>query len=1027
MNVINPDERSFEAIIEKALVGSSREERGNANVDAQSPNAAQFYWGLPHDMDKKLAIDTRRLWSFLKASQTDELVKFRGANMQTAIPFQIAKQIEAFGIVDVLRKGVDVENIHLSLFYPRPTKNDSAQSHSNYALNQFSVTRQQTFSLINAGWEIDMVIYVNGLPLFTIELKKQAKGQTARYDGQKQYSSKERNPKDPLLNFGRCLAHFTFDEEEAYFTTRLDGEKTYFMPFNRGLENGQGAGNPVNPNGFKTSYMWEYVFTKPILSDIIQNYVLFDYGEAKTGKKVPHILKNAKRLIFPRYHQLDVVTKLVEDVTTVGVGKTYLIQHSAGSGKSNSITWLAFRLIKECPASMDAIRAKAVDLPLYDSVIVVTDRRNLDRQIYNNIAAFGKSDKIIQHADSSNDLKKAIEKGVRIIITTIQKFPHISDAIGNVNDHNFAIIIDEAHSSQSGVAADEMNATTQKGEILDADQKGSDIDNLLLQMAKDRKMSTNCSYFAFTATPKKDTLVKFGWEDAEGHFHPFHLYSMKQAIEEGFILDVLVNYTTYKSYYELAKAIKDNPIYDKEKAQKLLKTAVERDPRTIREKAEIMLNHFDTYVYRTHKLKSKAKAMVLTQSIECAIKYYNALCEIKKEKKYPFGILIAFSGEQDYDGKTYSEAKMNGFPDSDTAEEFEKDENRILVVANKYLTGFDQPKLSTMYIDKKLEDVLAVQALSRLNRAANDLGKTSEDIFVLDFFNTKEQMQESFSPYYTCTLLDRVPDVNVLHQLKSTLLTMGVYDQEEVDDFIKHFIYDKDDKLLLPIIDKVANRFCNEIEWEENGKADFKMKCKSFVKTYSRMAAILDYENIEWEKLYWFLHYLIPYLIVPGPDDSDLRDLIKNVDLTTYGLRRTALKEKIELDSSTTVLESNDPKMPSVVTDNPEVDTLEKIVAEFNERWFQGWKTTPEDQKTKLVSIANAVIKDADYNKLIVGNPDPDTTAIALNDIITRIIRKQRTADMSLYKEYQQNQGFKDNFNILISRIIQDQVLREAI
>lgn len=1004
MNTTNINEQAFEAFIEKALVYSNG-----------------FYRGVPSDMDKKTAINTRSLWAFLNSSQKDELEKYKGADINTVVPRQIAKQIENFGIVDVLRRGVDIENIHLSLFYPRPSKNDSQLSHQKYALNQFTVTRQQTFSLINAGWEIDMVIFVNGLPIFTIELKCQTKGQTARKNGKEQYRSQERNPKDPLLNFGRCLAHFTFDEEEAFFTTRLTGKDTPFMPFNRGLENGQGAGNPVNPNGYKTSYMWERVFTKTVISDIIQNYALFDYGEAKSGKRVPHIMKNVKSLIFPRYHQLDVVDSLVADVTAKGVGKTYLIQHSAGSGKSNSITWLAFKLIKECPVSMDAVRAKAVDRPLYDSVIVVTDRRILDKQISDNIKAFGSSDKIIQHADSSSELKSAIENGKRIIITTIQKFPYISDTIGNVNDRNFAIIIDEAHSSQSGIAADEMNKVTQRAELLDQDQQGSDTDNFLLQLAKDRKMSLNCSYFAFTATPKKETLEKFGWKGADGKFHPFHLYSMKQAIEEGFILDVLVNYTTYKSYYELIKAIEANPEYDKEKAQKLLKTAVERDPRTIRAKAEVMLKHFDNNVFRTHRLRSKAKAMVLTQSIECAIKYYKALCQIKDEWKLPYGILIAFSGEQNFDGETLSEAKLNGFPDKDTPSEFNKDENRILVVANKYLTGFDQPKLCAMYIDKRLQDVLAVQALSRLNRSANDLGKTSEDIFVLDFFNTKEDMKKYFDPFFTATLLDHATDVNVLHQLRTTMLSIGVFDEDDIEEFIINFIYGRLAEMQT-VIDSVAQRFNHEIQWQENGKADFKIKCKQFVKIYSRMASIINYENVEWEKLFWFLRLLIPQLIVPGISDSDLHDLLKNVDLNTYGLRRTALQEKVILDASETVLDPDDPKMAGVRGLDPEIDTLEQIIKEFNERWFQGWKTTPDDQKATLITLANAVMNDAAYKSQIVGNPDSEAVAIAMNEIIDRIIRRQRTADMSLYKEYQQNEGFKDNFRLLITRMINEGV-----
>lgn len=806
------------------------------------------------------------------------------------------------------------------------------------------------------------------------------------------------------------------DKDEVYFTTKLAEKNTFFMPFNQGLPNGQGAGNPVSKDGsYKTSYIWNYFLQKDTVADILMNYVLFDYGEAKTGKKVPHIMRNAKRLIFPRYHQLDVVSKLSADVASVGVGKTYLIEHSAGSGKSNSITWLAYKLIGLCPDSMDAVRAKAVDLALFDSAIVVTDRRLLDKQITGNIKAFGHSDRIVAHADSSKELKTAIEQGKRIIITTIQKFPFICDTIADVSDHNFAIIIDEAHSSQSGIAADKLNIAVQK----DADQTGGDTDALLEKLMKDRKMSKNCSYFAFTATPKKETLERFGTEGSEGKFHPFHLYSMKQAIEEGFILDVLTNYTTYRSYYELTKSIEDNPEYETARAQKMLRRYVEREPKTIKAKAEVMLTHFDAKMYRNHKLKGHAKALVVTKDIECAISYYMALCEIKKENKLPYNILIAFSGTKNVGGRDYTEAQINGFPDTKTAEEFDKDENRILVVANKYITGFDQPKLAAMYIDKPLDGVLAVQALSRLNRSAPELGKLSEDLFILDFYNTQEDIKKAFDPFYTATTLSEATDVNVLHQLKTTLLSFDVFDMEKVNDFIELYIHGAPADKFAPIIDAAANRFNNEIDWPENGKADFKMKCKQFVKIYSRVAAILNYEVKDWEKLFWFLRLLIPQLIVSGPGIDDIKDLLDSVDLNTYGLRRTALNETIVLDAGESTI---DPLKPTMVNggpgEDPVKDPLDEIIKEFNEHWFNGWDATPADQKEKLVNIAKAIAADENYRKLVIGNPDQQAVEEAMGTIIDRIIRQKRKGDMSLYREYQQNAAFKDGFRTLITRML---------
>lgn len=1027
MSFSKTNEQAFEELIERALVGTTREEReaaGPTDVENQQPRHDHYYWGLPKDMDKKLVLDMRRLWSFLETTQQDELNKYVGSDLKGEVSRKISKDIETFGVIQVLKHPVEFQVMKLSLFYPKPSLADSMASWDKYHKNQFSLTRQQTFSVLHPGEELDMVLYVNGIPLFTFELKNPWTHQTARKDGCDQYKSVKRNPKETLLNYGRCLAHFTMDKNEVFFTTKLALDKTYFMPFNQGMPDGQGGGNPVHPDGgFKTAYMWEHILQKDTVADIIMNYVLFDYDEAKTQKKVPHIMKNAKKLVFPRYHQLDVVSKLTSDVAKVGVGKTYLIEHSAGSGKSNSLTWLAFKLIKICPDTMGAVRAKSTDEPLFNSVIVVTDRKLLDRQITDNIRAFGQSDKIVAHADCADSgnnpnktgLKQAIEANKRIIITTIQKFPFMCDVISDVSDRNFAIVIDEAHSSQSGIAADKLNTAVQKKAA-----GNEETDDLIMKLMKDRKMSSNCSYFAFTATPKKETLERFGTQHADGKFYPYHLYSMKQAIEEGFILNMLTNYTTYKSYYELTKSIEENPQYNNERAQKLLRRVVERDPKTIAAKAEIMLNHFDAKIYRNHKLKGKAKAMVVTKDIECAITYYNALQDIAKKKNLPYKILIAFSGTKTIKGKEDTEAGMNGFPESQTAEMFEKDENRILVVANKYLTGFDQPKLCAMYIDKPLDGVLAVQALSRLNRAAPELGKLSEDLFIMDFYNSMENMKEAFDPYFTMTTLSGATDVNVLHQLKTTLLQFGVFDMEEVNDFMELYVHGADADQWAPILDVAAQRFEKEIEWAENGKADFKMKCKQFVRVYSRVAAIIEYEVPDWEKLYWYLRFLIPDLHVDSKGE-DIKDLLDAVDLNTYGLRRTALNETVVLDSGETTVDPNKPVMVNAGNNEEEgKDPLDVILEEFNERWFKGWSATPEEQKAKFLNVAKAVAKDKDYQEMVVGNPDQQAVDTAMATIIDRAVRRMRQSDMSLYKSYQQNEGFKDGFRSVVVRMLGD-------
>lgn len=496
---------------------------------------------------------------------------------------------------------------------------------------------------------------------------------------------------------------------------------------------------------------------------------------------------------------------------------------------------------------------------------------------------------------------------------------------------------------------------------------------------------------------------------------------MKQAIEEGFILDVLTNYTTYRSYYELTKSIEDNPEYNNERAQKLLRSFVERDPKTIEAKAEVMLSHFDAKIFRNHKLKGKAKAMVVTKDIECAIMYYHALQDLMNKKGMPYKILIAFSGSKNIKGRDYTEAELNGFPENKTAENFDSDDYRILVVANKYLTGFDQPKLCAMYIDKPLAGILAVQALSRLNRSAPDLGKLSEDLFILDFYNSKDDIKNAFDPFYTATTLAEATDVNVLHQLKSTLLTIGVFDMDEVNEFIELYIHGAEADQWAPIIDTAAERFNKEIEWSDNGKADFKMKCKQFVKVYSRVAAIMNYEVEDWEKLYWFMRFLIPQLIVPGKTAEDIKDLLDSVDLNTYGLRRTALNETIGLDSGEATIDPLAPKMVNAGDDNDNPkDKLDQILREFNERWFKGWDATPDDQKAKLMSMAKAVTEDENYKTMVVGNPDQQAVEEIYAKIIDSIVRKKRKGDMSLYKEYQQNEGFKANFQNLLIRMVEN-------
>lgn len=1001
------NEKALEQAIERALTGTIIEDMKNdiglAEQAEQYRAGNGYYLGIPQDFDAQYAVDTKRFWHFLETTQAKELDKLKiNPKYQLAIIQRLDRMAKKYGILELLRKGLDVDNAHFTLFFVPPLASSSQAVKENFERNEFSVTRQLQYSTKNKMEEIDMVIFVNGLPIITIELKNPWTGQNAKVHGQKQY--KERDTKETLLNFGRCLVHFAVDTDEAYMTTKLDGSSTFFLPFNKGFKHGKG--NPPDAFGHKTNYLWNEVFTRKSIGNIIQHFVRFD-GKAKDAL-------SKRTLFFPRYHQMDVVRKIIDDVAKNGVGGKYLIQHSAGSGKSNSITWAAYQLIEAYPENDTVNGSKGWDLPLFDSVIVVTDRRLLDKQIKNNIKEFSQVKNIVAHAERSSDLRQHLESGKKIIISTIQKFPFIIDGIADLSDKNFAIIIDEAHSSQSGTAHGKMNEAMGKAQM---DGNADDGQDKILQAMKSRKMSNNASYLAFTATPKSTTLEKFGIKQADGSFDPFHLYSMKQAIEEGFILDVLANYTTYKSFYEIKKSIEDNPEYQNKKAQKKLKVYVESHEETITTKAEVMVNHFLDNVVRPKKLKGKAKAIVATQNIASAIKYFKAIERILTEKGNPFKAIVTFS-DTEIDHEKVKDVDFNHFPSKDISDKFDTDEYRILVVSDKFLTGFDQPKLSAMYVDKKLSGVLSVQALSRLNRSANKLGKKTEDLFILDFYNSTEETQAAFEPFYTATSLSEATDINVLHELKALLDDVGVYEQSEVEKFVTKYFDNVDAQELSPIIDVAAARFNHELELEVEEKISFKVQAKQFVKIYGQMASIMPFENINWEKLYWFLKFLIPKLAIPKEHDKE-DDLLNAVDLSTYGLQRMKLNETIKLDEDESELDpQNANPRTGGVEGEVEKDPLDLIIRAFNERYFEGWDASPEEQKVKFVAVAKFIKDNPNFEKQVLNNEDTQNRNLAFEQMVSSAIRQQRKNDLDMYKNYHQDNGFKQTFIDIISRIL---------
>ena len=662
----------------------------------------------------------------------------------------MSAEVAKRGTIDVLRHGIKDMGCKFQLAYFRPASGLNPETQQLYQANQFSIIRQLHYSQQDEK-SLDLVLFLNGLPIFTTELKNPFTGQTVK-NAIGQYK-RDRDPREPIFLFRRCLAHFAVDPDLVYVTTKLAGPNTWFLPFNRGKYGG--AGNEPSAFDFATAYLWKEVWSRDSVLDLVQHFLHVVEDEDDKGKKT-----GKRTLLFPRYHQLDTVRRLIRAAKQDGAGKQYLIQHSAGSGKSNSIAWLAHQLSSLHDASSCRV---------FDSIIVLTDRRVLDRQLQRTVRSFEQTLGLVENIDqTSKQLREALEEGKTIIVSTLQKFPQIAGQISDLPGNRFAVIIDEAHSSQSGETAKGWKSvlsvsSLEEAEKADAVVEKDDLEDKIVAEMKKRGRIPNVSMFAFTATPKPKTLELFGTKRADGRFEPFSLYTMRQAIEEGFILDVLANYTTYKAYWSLLKKIKDDPRYDRKKANALLRSFVDLHQATIDKKVAIMVDHFAEHGY--HEIGNKGKAMIVTRSRLHAVRYKRAVDAHIKKKGHPFKALVAFSGTVKDAGIDHTEANMNGFPETQTAATFKRDEYRILVVANKFQTGFDQPLLHTMYVDKKLGGVNAVQTLSRLNRVHPD----KESTCVLDFANEAEDIQKGFAPYYDRTLLSEATDPNLLYDLQTKL------------------------------------------------------------------------------------------------------------------------------------------------------------------------------------------------------------------------------------------------------------------
>lgn len=937
--------------------------------------------GAATDYEVAYAIDLPQLTSFIEATQP-ALVGALSLREATATRHEFLSRLQGEisrnGVVHVLRKGVDHRQHHVDFFFPTPTPGNVTATEL-FAANRFTVTRQVHYSVTATGLSLDLVAFINGLPVFTFELKNNITKQTFE-DAVEQYK-RDRDPRELLFQFGRCVAHFALDDQQVRFCTHLKGKQSWFLPFDKGWNDG--AGNPPNPAGIKTDYLWRQILAPASLANIVENYAqIVTTKNPRTGKK-------SSSQIFPRYHQLDVVRRLLANVESHGPGIRYLIQHSAGSGKSNSIAWLAHQLTE----------AKHSGAIAFDSVIVVTDRVILDSQLKETIKSFMQVGSTVVHADRSGDLRKAIEAGRKIIITTVQKFPYILDDIGKDHrDRTFAIIIDEAHSSQGGKATAAVSMALSASGAAEEDETVEDTINRIIES---KKMLPNASYFAFTATPKNKTLQMFGEpfpHGGETGYRPFHSYTMKQATQERFIVDVLENFTPVLSYYKLMKTIDDDPEFDTKRASKKLRAFVEGNDHAIRLKAEIMVDHFHNQVTAKHKIGGQARAMVVTSTIPRCIEYFHAISAYLKERKSPYKAIVAFSGEHEYKGMEVTETSLNGFPSKDIADQIREDPYRILVCADKFQTGYDEPLLHTMYVDKTLTSVKAVQTLSRLNRAH----PAKHDAFVLDFANSAESIERAFADYYRTTVLSQETDPNKLHDLVAELSTYAIYTLETVDRFVEFYLAGVDRDQLDPLLDVCVAEYI-EMPHEDDQVA-FKGLAKAFTRTYNFLSAVIPFGNAQWEKLLIFLDHLIPKL--PAPREDDLSSgILETIDMESYRVeKREAMKIALADDDG-----ELDP-VPAAgggLLNAPELDRLSNILQTFNDQ-FGNIEWSDADRVHKLITeeIPRKVAQDEAYQNAQKNN-DPANARVEHDQALGRVMMAVLKDDTELFKQFSDNEGFR--------------------
>ena len=939
---------------------------GQGFVQGNYPNEEYFERLIEHDLthdgyysvnptmyDKSLCLLPHKVIEFVTSTQEKEFEKLSqqyGSETEQRFLKRLSSEIESRGVIDVLRNGVKDRGVHFHLLYFEPKSGLNLDHQELFEQNQFSLVRQLKYSIKNEN-SIDIGIFINGIPIVMLELKNELTGQDHTH-GIKQWKQ-DRDPKEPLFKFKRNLVYFSVGNEKVYMSTRLMGDKTFFLPFNKGID------NPLNPSGgYKTHYLWEETLQPNSLLDLIENFVHIRKESEKVYDNQKRMLVEKKKeiLIFPRYHQLNVIRKLKQSITQEGVGHNYLIQHTTGSGKSLSIGWLSHLLSSLYQHTTDTER-------MFDSVIVVTDRRVLDKQIRNTIQQLEQTKGVVCPVDvNSQQLKEYLEKGKSIIVTTIQKFPVISKSISELNSKTFGVVIDEVHSSQSGETSKHLKMSLSKSVLEkyheDDSEDRSEVEKKILNQIISRGKQEHISYFGFSGTPKNKTLEIFGRKNEDGQFLPFDLYSMKQSIGEGFTLDVLKDYTTYKRYFKLNKSVEEDKELPESRVKKMLVNWVDIQPHTITEKTKIMLEHFINHTSKT--IGGKGRGMLVTRSRLHCVKYKLEFDKQMKELHLPYRCLVSFTGtvEDSDNSEKYTESSLNGFTDKLTQENFKDPKYRMLIVNNKFQTGFDEPLLHTMFVDKTMNGLQCVQTLSRLNRTMG--GKN--DTFVMDFVNEPDMIKESFQPYYEGTILSEETDPNKLYSIEQEVKKHNLFTDQMVSEFVVTFY---DEKIPLEQLQGILGFIVEDWkELDEENREDFRSHIQSFIRLYGYITQIITFKDIGLEKLYIFLHFLNKKLPKRPKEVLDGVD----VDLDSFRLSKKHDHTTIYLDDGDGELEGFSGESGGTVSEEPK-EYLSIIVKHINDTFGVDLS---EDDKINLNRIYQDMIQDEEL-RIVHESDNTDT------------------------------------------------------